>query len=171
VRYALLCLAACGAVPAQIQDFQNRLAEYQKLHDRAKAGVSKLKPTPVPESIASHERQLAYRIRESREQAAPGNIFTLPGAAEFKRLIAQTMSGPEAAGIRQSLARSEPVQLKLRVNDPYPKGVPLQSTPATLLMNLPKLPAGYEYRIVGRDLVLLDVEANLIVDFVLNAMP
>ena len=40
----------------------------------------------------------------------------------------------------------------------------LQSTPPTLLSDLPKLPSELEYRIVGRELVLLDTAANLIVD-------
>ena len=34
-----------------------------------------------------------------------------------------------------------------------------------------KLPKGYEYRVVNHSLVLLDVEANLIVDYMPNAIP
>ena len=47
----------------------------------------------------------------------------------------------------------------------------MQSTPPTLLANLPKLPAELEYRIVDRELVLLDTKANLIVDLLPNALP
>jgi hypothetical protein len=36
---------------------------------------------------------------------------------------------------------------------------------------LPGLPAELEYRFVGRNLVLLDAEANLVVDVVREALP
>jgi hypothetical protein len=80
------------------------------------------------------------------------------------------MQGPEAQRIRKSLEHAEPVQGQLRVNAPYPS-VPLQSTPPSLLLNLPPLPSEVDYRLVGRALVLRDVQANLIVDFVPNAIP
>jgi hypothetical protein len=39
------------------------------------------------------------------------------------------------------------------------------------LLRLPQLPKEVEYRFVGRDLILRDVAANLIVDFLPNAVP
>ena len=49
--------------------------------------------------------------------------------------------------------------------------MPLQSTPPSLLMNLPDLPKGLEYRLLGNELVLRDADANVIVDYVPNAVP
>jgi Cu-Zn family superoxide dismutase len=43
--------------------------------------------------------------------------------------------------------------------------------PASVLLALPRLPPGLEYRIVGRDLLLLDQPADVIVDFIRNAVP
>ena len=170
----LFLTVACSLGTAQnqqLQEFQNRVSEYQKLHDKARSEISKLKPTPSPESIAKHERALAYRIRAVRRHVAQGNIFTPGITAEFKRLIADTMKGPEAVTIKQSLASSEPVRLReLRVNQAYPEGVPLQTTPPSLLLNLPALPKGYEYRLVSNNLMLLDVESNLIIDFMPSAI-
>jgi hypothetical protein len=37
-------------------------------------------------------------------------------------------------------------------------------------MNLPKLPTELDYRIVGKHLILRDTGADLIVDFMLNAV-
>ena len=59
----------------------------------------------------------------------------------------------------------------LKVNSAYPATLPRQSTPPTLLLNLPRLPKELEYRIVGRDLALHDTVTNLIVDFIPNAIP
>jgi hypothetical protein len=61
--------------------------------------------------------------------------------------------------------------MQLQINQSYPENVPLQSTPPTLLLNLPQLPDGLEYRILGRELVLRDGNANIIVDYVPNALP
>jgi hypothetical protein len=37
-------------------------------------------------------------------------------------------------------------------------------------MALPKLPEQLEYRIVGKNLIIRDIDANIIVDFVPNAI-
>ena len=90
----------------------------------------------------------------------------------MRRQISATLSGPEGAKVRASLRHAEPLRgLKLRVNEVYPEGVPLQSTPPTLLLNLPPLPKDLEYRIVGRTLVLHDTVPNLVVDFIPDAIP
>ena len=157
---------------AVIQDFEKRVAEYEKLHKTVEGTLPRLKPTASPEKIEHHERELVHRIREARKSERQGDIFGPEISAEFRRLIALAMQGQKATDMKQSLRHAEPVLVKpLRVNHPYPRGVPLQSTPSTLLLNLPKLPPELEYRIVGHDLILLDVKCNLIVDFIPNAVP
>jgi hypothetical protein len=59
----------------------------------------------------------------------------------------------------------------LRVNDCYPKGVPLTTMPASLLQNLPQLPEEVKYGIVNKDLILLDARALLVVDFLRDVLP
>jgi len=81
------------------------------------------------------------------------------------------MKGHNAARIERSLKSAEPVRLLPGVNAEYPQNVPLQSTPPSLLMNLPKLPPEVEYRVVGNALLLRDTGANLIVDFISSAVP
>jgi hypothetical protein len=155
-----------------VQDFESRVADYVKLHKQVEAKLPALKPTDSPAAIAQHQAELASAIRAARPRARPGEIFTPKISAEFHRLIGMTMRGRNAARIRASLRRAEPVRPRIAINGAYPMraGVPLQSTPPTLLLNLPQLPAEVEYRIVGRSLVLLDVKANLIVDFMPGAL-
>lgn len=57
------------------------------------------------------------------------------------------------------------------VNQMYPPTQPLVTFPAGLLRALPKLPRELEYRLVQRNLILRDIEANLIIDFIPAAMP
>jgi hypothetical protein len=43
--------------------------------------------------------------------------------------------------------------------------------PFVLLSALPALPAGIQYRLIDRDLLLWDVDANLIIDVLPDALP
>jgi hypothetical protein len=150
---------------AIIQDFEKRVSTYVQLHKTVESSLPKLKTTPSEEKISHHQHELARAIRAARSDAKPGDIFTPQVAGEFRRLIGLAMKA-DGRGIAASLQHAEPVHLHLRVNDSYPANVPLQSTPPTLLLNLPKLPQEVEYRIEGRGLVLLDVRANLVVDLI-----
>lgn len=153
-----------------IQDFEKRVTDYMKLHNQIESKLPRLKPTVSPAMIARHAHDLARGIRMARHETAAGNIFTPEISAEFRRLIGMAMQGQDAAHIRESLRRAEPVRLRLRVNHTYPASVPLQSTPPSLLLNLPALPKDLDYRLVGNTLILRDVKANLIVDLMPNAI-
>jgi len=154
-----------------IENFETRIKDYLKLRKEVEGKLPALKPTVSQEAIAHHEREMAERVRKARHGAIQGAIFTPEIAAEFHRLIGIAMQGTDAGHIHQSLQHAEPVRLQLRVNGSYPAGVPLQSTPPTLLMNLPALPPELDYRVVGNNLVLRDAKANLILDFIPNAIP
>jgi hypothetical protein len=154
-----------------VKDFTDRVAAYVKLHNSAQAAVHRPKPTNSPEAIKEYEQGLAEQICALRKDAVQGAIFTPQIADQFRRLIGITMKGAGAVRIRESLKRAAPVPgFTLRVNSVYPAELPLQSTPPTLLLNLPTLPKEVEYRVVGHDLLLRDVDANLIVDFITNAI-
>jgi hypothetical protein len=155
-----------NADSAIIQDFEKRVAAYLQLRKSIEANLPKLKPTPSEEKISHHETDLRRAVREARKNARPGDIFTPEIAAEIRRLIAIAAQPEDGNHIAQSLRHAEPVQLHLEINERYPERVPLQSTPPSLLENLPALPPEIEYRITGRDLVLLDTKANLVVDII-----
>jgi len=178
----LVCLLCALAVAAQVppgldpaspagKEFNRRIGEYLKIHKTARSEVHRLKPTASAEAIEHYEHRLAHRIREERKDAVQGNIFTPEITSEFRKLIDGAMQGSNAATIRQSLRSSTPVEIRgLRVDHGYPDGSPLQTTPPSLLMKLPTLPPELEYRVVGHDLVLRDVEANLVVDYIPHAI-
>ena len=43
--------------------------------------------------------------------------------------------------------------------------------PPTLLLKLPQLPKQVRYRFVGRHMILMDRENDLIIDYMLDALP
>ena len=168
-----LCLAVPG--PSQddartVSDFEARVTKYLDLR-KMQAG-SAPRPTNSPEKLADTQHDRAEKIKAIRLDAKQGDIFTPEIAAYFRRQISATLAGSAGHKIRASLRHAEPLPaLTLHVNQVYPQDIPLQSTPPTLLLNLPKLPKELEYRIVGRNLVLHDIVPNIIVDFIPDAIP
>src|SRR5690348_8713479 len=178
--FSIVLLAFClhgafaqriNADARRVADFEERVAAYVKMRNEAAAGVPGSKPTDSPDKITGRERDLAQKLRLLRSAARQGDIFTPEISTEFRRLIRLAWRGSDAAQMKHSLARAEPVSLALHINDAYPTAVPLQSTPPTLLENLPPLPKEIEYRVIDHNLVLRDARANLVVDFMERAIP
>ncbi len=67
--------------------------------------------------------------------------------------------------------REHPESVRVAVNATYNDHAPFSSMPPTLLLKLPQLPEEVRYRFVGRDLILRDTEANVILDFIKDAVP
>jgi hypothetical protein len=155
-----------------ISDYEKRLQDYVKLRKHESAGIPPLKTTDSSERIKERQLLLANKIKAERSQAKKGEIFTPDTCQLFKNLIAQAYRQSDPAKVKASLRHSEPVKdIPVYVNESYPEKVPLQTTPASILGNLPPLPRDLEYRIVGQSLVLRDMEANIVVDFIPGALP
>jgi len=129
------------------------------------------KRTENPADIISRQKAMVNKIRVARAGAKQGELFTQEIAQYFRKQIAASLAGPHGSQIRASLKHAEPVKMELQINQSYPANQPLQSTPPTLLLTLPELPDGLEYRLLDRELVLRDSEVNLVVDYVPNALP
>ena len=92
----------------------------------------------------------------------------------IKRLLVTVFGGSDGKQLKASIMDENPVDpaaLKLTVNARYPDTVPLASVPPQVLQTLPKLNEGLEYRFVGDWLILLDVHAHVIADFIDDALP
>lgn len=150
-------------------DLQARAKAYLDL--RKKVAGNAPSPDDSPAAIASAQHDLANKVRVARAGIRQGDIFTPAIAAYVKKQIAATISGIHGSDIKASLRHAEPVKIQLQVNQSYPENVPLQSTPPSLLMNLPDLPKGLEYRLLGSELVIRDADANIVVDYVRNVLP
>jgi hypothetical protein len=153
-----------------LKEFQARIDAYMKLHKEAEGDAPKLKDKAEPEEIKAHEEALAAKIGAARKTAKPGEIFTPEGRALFRRLMYPELKGKEGAETKAEINEDAPAAVVLKINARYPANEPLPTVPPNLLARLPKLPEELEYRIVGRTLILRDVHANLIVDYIPNAI-
>jgi hypothetical protein len=156
-----------------LKDYKDRIDAYMKLHDKQEKGKGDPKETSKPEEIKATQDTLAARIQAGRKDAKAGDIFTPEIRDLFRRLMYPEMKGPDAAETKKTTKEDEGLPTKaqiLKVNARYPEGAPMPTVPPNLLMRMPQLPDALEYRIVNKDLILRDVNANLIVDFIPNAI-
>jgi hypothetical protein len=65
----------------------------------------------------------------------------------------------------------EPKDVLVHVNAEYPRDESLSTVPPDVLRALPQLPPDIQYRFVGQHLILYDAKANIIIDYMLNALP
>jgi hypothetical protein len=151
---------------AAMADFSHRVTAYLDLTKKATAGVPQLKRTDDPSEIASRERALGNAIRAGRAGAQPGDIFTTEIARSFRRVIKNDFRRRPRQG--QKVVLDEIPHFHPKVNQTYPSEWPLATFPPTLLAALPELPDELEYRLLSEALILRDVKANIIVDFILD---
>jgi hypothetical protein len=160
-----------------LADFQKRIDTYMKVHQQAAKDVPPLKETNDPAKIKTAQEALGARIRALRADAKPGDVLTPEIRNKFRRLMYPEVQGTAGRETKQELKEdihekdeSIPKKVPLKVNATYPEGDPLPTTPPNVLLNLPKLPKELEYRIIDKNLLLRDVQANIIVDYIPNAI-
>jgi hypothetical protein len=155
----------------KVSDFDQRVNDYVKLRDKLDGGAAALRETKDAAKIKAAQETLAERIRAVRADAQPGAIFTPEIKRQFRALLRPELKGKDGAETKEIIEEENPENVYLKVNAKYPEGEPVTTVPPNVLLTLPKLPEGLEFRFVGRHLILRDDRANLIVDFIPNALP
>jgi hypothetical protein len=162
---------AMNADAATLADFKARLNKYIELQKDLAEDSPPLKETSDPAKIDAAQEVLAVKLRAARKDAMPGDIFTPQVRALFRRLMYPELKGEDGPETKAAITGDDgPPKVPLKVNAKYPETQPLPTVPANLLARLPQLPEDIEYRIIGKNLILRDVDANIIVDFMPNAI-
>jgi hypothetical protein len=148
-------------------DFKARVDQYVELRKKADDSAPPLKESKDAAKIKDAQQGLAERIGAARAGVKPGNIFTPEIAAAFRKLLRPEIKEP---GTKATLKEDKPAAVPFKVSGPYPDKQPLATVPANILEALPTLPEGIEYRFVDKHLILRDANANIIIDYMLNAI-
>jgi len=157
-----------------LTEFNTRIDQYVALHRRLERSLPPEQMFDNWEEMSEARDALADAIRDARPNARPGDIF-LPG---FRDVVAKRVEETLAragydlatvlAAINDEVVPGGP---RVKVNGRFPwEHVGAAMWPA-LLQVLPVLPPELEYRFVNRDLVLIDIHADLVVDILKQALP
>ena len=157
---------------AIMADFQSRVEKYAALHNDLSKGAAEQKDETTAAQINAQKTALAARIQAARTSAKHGDIFSPEIRPVFRRLLAPEVKGREGRDTKAVLKDDAPAPgtVPFKVNAKYPENQPRPTMPANLLLNLPPLPAPLEYRVVGQHLLLIDTTADLVIDYILNAI-
>ena len=171
---AILFGAEIKSVPPS-KEFSAQLKDYIKLKEKALAGFAEPVKKDDSQLIESRKVMAANAIREARPSAREGDLFVSETATEIRRIIRSEVKGTAGTSARKMTREGNPVAegtpFVPKVNLQYPKEAPLSTVPPTLLVRLPQLPKGVEYRFVGKTLILYDADTRLILDLLPNALP
>ncbi len=143
-----------------VADFSTRVASYMELRSTLEKGLPTLAVTAYPAEITRAQLALARRIREARDGAKEGDIFTPTISAEFRKVLLPEMS----ADTREAIMDDNPGEFSHQIDGTYPRGKTFSTMPSNILAVLPTLPDDIQYRFLGHHLVLLDIRANVILD-------
>lgn len=155
-----------------LQLFAEHVAAYAELRQRVVAAFPPWTVTDDVESIFRRRTDLGAAIRAERRNARQGDIFGPSAAAAVRGVIAAALSNVDVEFMLQGLYEEceMPAGYRPQVNSGYPTWA-THEMPFRLLAALPALPAGIQYRLIDHDLLLWDVDANLIVDVLPDALP
>lgn len=164
-------LVAAGRQTA-IGDLPSRLQAYLAVRQQAAESVPRLSVTNDRASTIAASDALAAAIVRARPTARPGDIFTPAIADAIRGAIGSDCQHRFDLLWAEIEADLDSSWLPApSVNGRWPIGAPLPTMPPDLLKALPPLPPELEYRFMNRALVLRDIDANLIIDFIEDAIP
>jgi hypothetical protein len=169
-----------------LHQFQEGMREYVELRAGVLKETPQTPPQATPEQAAARQQALTYAIIANRKAARPGRIFKPPVEAAIRRALKREFSGADGAALIAAIKQGNPdvegnpkpqdptkqvmTTVVVAVNGVYADAAPSSSMPPSLLLRLPPLPEGVRYRFVGQTLILYDSEANVILDFIANAV-
>jgi len=154
----------------RFKDFFDHVRAYMKIHNSADARVPSLKETSDPKQVSGREKALADEIRVERAGARQGDVFSPDAAREIGTVVAEDFNARPLKA-QKAILVEVPMKVPPAINTDYPTTLPLATVPPSLLLKLPTLPEELEYRFLGRHLILRDIRANLIVDFIPDVVP
>jgi hypothetical protein len=156
---------------AAIETFEKQLKDYIELRNKVRANAPKLSKDSTPEQIQAYRTALELSLRTARPSAKRGDLFRPEAADYIRRTLKNEFQGKDRKELRETVFETETQGVVLRVNYPYAENAELAEMPATVLAKLPKLPKEIRYRFVGRNMLLVDRESNVIIDFMPEALP
>jgi hypothetical protein len=154
-----------------ISAFERKVKDYIKLRNQLRDKAPKLSKDSTPEQLQNYRTSLEQSLRAARAGTKRGDLF-MPELAEYiRRTLKVEFQGKDRKEIREIVFETELQGVVLRINYPYAESAELSEMPATLLSKLPPLPKEMRYRFVGRNMLLVDRETNLIIDYMPDALP
>ena len=162
---------------AALQAYIDKTQPYRKQAAQAGENVQgKSTSTPAAEtSVRTRQTTLAEALQtQLRPNAKQGDLFVPPAAAEIHRDLDEAFKGLRRDLLMDALAEQNDTGKATK-----PAGAPVingvngdaPKVPPILREILPPVPQQVEYAFLGRSLILRDVDAQVVLDYLPDALP
>ena len=155
-----------------VASFEIAVNDYASLHRRLERAWPPMWFISDLEQADSVAKAFRAVLRAARPQATRGSFFA-PDVADLFRFRMSGAIREQNLDLEAMTSLAEETGTESWwtpvINEPLPWGG--AGTPWPIFEALPALPLELEYRLVGRDLVLLDVRANMVIDILDLAVP
>jgi len=179
---AAMDLQASGSTPSQpvaaktsdetaLAAFRAAVAGYLEVRKKISAELPPMKVTPRAAEITAASDALARAVQRARPRARQGSFFTPEVGTVIRRQLEGALRSTDRASVLALINEEESTVTRPTIHMRFPAAGVLASTPAVLLNALPPLPSELEYRFIGRILVIRDIQAALILDYLSPALP
>jgi len=150
----------------QTQPFRKQAAQ------EAEKVPGKAAPSPsAAEAVRTRQNTLADALRTKlRPNARQGDLLTPPIAAAITRELQAAFNSPKRDLLLDELAEQNTTPPNARTPEVNQR-LEAPRVPPRLIEILPPLPRQLEYDFADRTLILRDVDADVVVDFLPNALP
>lgn len=159
------------AEPAAIKQFDTAIAKYMAMRRQLRTEVAGPVKNSSSSQVTNASDALAGAITRARQDARVGSIFAPPVAAVIKQRIADAVRTEHLASVLADIDDEGKSSVDPKVHLRLPVSAQMATMPASVLKVLPPLPKELEYRILGRYLIIRDVDASLILDYIPAAVP
>lgn len=159
-------------VPFHVQRFHLVVRDYALLHKQVERTLPPPRLADDADNLFVSWEAMATAMIRARPNAREVDFFEPEISDHIRQLIKDALArGGYRPGdlLASNIEEADPACALPAVNQRFPWGRGALMWPG-ILEQLPGVPAELEYRFVGRDLVLLDVHADLVVDILRNAI-
>jgi hypothetical protein len=154
-----------------LQEFQTRMEQYLDMREHFSRTLQPLSTAPDGAELTTRQGALAAAIKNARARARRGDLLPRQLAQQIATTVRhdfQRRNPTAKMGVFEEAPETPGSSL---INRTYPPGDALPPVPPLLLMNLPKLPDNLQYRLVARDLVILDGDLRVVLDYIARVLP
>lgn len=159
------------AEAAALKQFDTAIGQYMALRNKLRTEVTGPVKNSTASQVTNASDALAGAIERARQGAKAGSLFAPPVAAIIKRRIADAIRDEDLEDVLDDIDDEGKSGPNPKVHLRLPVSAQMATMPPSLLKVLPVLPKELEYRILGNYLVIRDVDASLILDYIPAAVP
>jgi hypothetical protein len=156
-----------AAAQAQLQ---KNLQGYLKLREDLARKLTPLSPTASSSELAARQDALAAALKQARKGAKRGDLIPLSAGKQIEQIIADDFRRRQPAATK-AVFEEVPAGIVPAINKTMPDTAALATMPPLLLKNLPVLPDNLQYRLLQRDVIILDGDTRIIIDYIANVLP